>query len=87
MFEVFTKNYFEFAKHYHKRSNIESTFAMMKRKFGDFVRCKTEKSQDNEILCKILTHNIVCLIHEIFELNIEVDFNDIAKKLPAQKVI
>ena len=87
MFEVFTKNYFEFAKHYHKRSNIESTFAMIKRKFGDFVRCKSEKSQDNEILCKILIHNIVCLIHEIFELNLEVDFNDIAKKHSAPKVV
>jgi len=87
MFDIFTKNYMEFAKHYHKRSNIESSFAMIKRKFGDFVRCNSEKSQDNEILCKILAHNIVCLIHEIFELNLEVDFNDIAKKLPAQKVV
>jgi len=87
MFEIFTKNYIEFAKHYHKRSNIESSFAMIKRKFGDFVRCKTEKSQDNEILCKVLTHNIVCLIHEIFELNIEVDFNGIARKHSAPKVI
>lgn len=87
MFEIFTKNYMEFAKHYHKRSNIESTFAMIKRKFGDFCRCKTEKSMDNEILCKVLTHNIVCLIHEIFELKIEIDFKSIAKTLPAQKVI
>ena len=87
MFEVFTKNYMEFAQHYHKRSNIESSFAMIKRKFGDYVRCKNEKSQDNEILCKVLAHNIVCLIHEIFELKIEVDFNGIAKKHPAPKVV
>jgi transposase len=87
MFDIFTKNYMEFAKHYHKRSNIETCFAMIKRKFGDFVRCKSEKSQDNEILCKILAHNIVCLIHEIFELKIEVNFNDIVKKHSAPKVI
>lgn len=87
MFDIFTKNYFEFAKHYHKRSNIETCFAMIKGKFGDFVRCKTEKSQDNEILCKILAHNIVCLIHEIFELKIEVDFSDIVKKHSAPKVV
>jgi len=87
MFEVFTKNYLEFAKHYHKRSNIETSFAMIKRKFGDFVRCKNEKSQDNEILCKVLAHNIVCLIHEICELKIEVDFNDVKNKLSAPKVI
>ena len=87
MYRVFTTDYLEFAKHYHKRSNIESTFAMIKRKFGDYCRCKSERSQVNEILCKVLTHNIVCLIHEIFELNLEVDFNGIAKNLPAQKVI
>lgn len=60
---------------------------MIKRKFGDFVRCKSEKSQDNEILCKVLTHNIVVLIHEICELGIEVDFSEVAKGLPAQKVV
>ena len=62
-------------------------FAMIKTKFGDNVRCKTEQSQDNEILCKVLAHNIVCLIHEIFELKIDVDFSEVAKKLPAQKVV
>ncbi len=87
MFEIFTKNYMEFAEHYHKRSNIETCFAMIKRKFGDFTRCKSDRSQENEILCKVLTHNLVVLIHEIFELNLEVDFNDIAKTIPAQKVI
>tara|TARA_Y100000310_G_scaffold343193_1_gene449728 strand:- start:49 stop:1071 length:1023 start_codon:yes stop_codon:yes gene_type:complete len=87
MFEYFSKNYIEFAQHYHKRSNIETCFSMIKRKFGDFTRCKNENSQDNEVLCKILAHNIVVLIHEIFELNIEVDFNGIGKKLVAQKVV
>ncbi len=87
MFDVFTKNYFEFAQHYHKRSNIETCFAMIKRKFGDFCRCKSERSMDNEILCKVLTHNLVVLIHEIFELKLEVDFNGIATEHLAQKVI
>ena len=87
MFDIFTKNYKEFARHYHKRSNIETSFSMIKRKFGDFVRCKNEKSQDNEILCKVLAHNLVCLIHEIFELNIEVDFNDVKKNISAPKVL
>lgn len=87
MYEIFTKNYLEFAKHYHKRSNIESTFAMIKRKFGDYCRCKSERSQVNEILCKVMAHNLVVLIHEIFELKIDVDFNGIAKNHPAQKVV
>lgn len=87
MFKYFTENYIEFAQHYHKRSNVETCFAMIKRKFGDFTRCKNEKSQDNEILCKILVHNITCLIHEIFELGIEIDFKKCSKKVSTQKVI
>jgi len=87
MYKLFTENYEEFAKHYHLRSNVESCFAMIKRKFGDFCRCKSERSMTNEILCKILAHNLVCLIHEMFELKIEVDFLAISKEFPAQKVI
>lgn len=87
LYKLFAEKYLEFAKHYHQRSNVESTFSMIKKKFGDFIRCKSERSQKNEVLCKILAHNLVVLIHEIFELGIEVDFSDCAKSIPAQKVI
>lgn len=87
LYRLYAEKYLEFAVHYHKRSNVESTFSMIKRKFGDFCRCKTERSQGNEIRCKVLAHNLVVLVHEIFELKLEVDFNGIAKKHPAQKVI
>ncbi len=60
--------------HYHKRSNIKSCFSMIKRKFGNNVRCKKESSQDNEILVKILCHNLCVLIQEIFLNNITIDF-------------
>jgi len=49
-----------FYKHYHKRSNVESTFSMIKKKFGSSVRAKTSVAQVNEVLCKVLCHNI-CL--------------------------
>lgn len=84
MFKQFTENYEEFAQHYHKRSNVESTFAMIKKKFGDFCRCKSERSLVNEVLCKILAHNLTCLIHEIFELKIDVDFAQEVKMIFAQ---
>lgn len=60
----------EFLAHYHKRSNVESAFSSMKRKFGDFIRSKTEVAQINEVLLKVLAHNIVCLVHSIHELGI-----------------
>jgi transposase len=60
-----------FLSHYHKRSNIESTFSMLKRKFGDSLRSKTDTAMVNETLCKVLCHNLVVLIHEMHELGIE----------------
>src|ERR1035437_10046343 len=60
----------EFLAHYHKRSNVESAFSSMKRKFGDFIRSTTEVAQINEVLLKMLAHNIVCLVHSIHELGI-----------------
>jgi transposase len=64
----------EFLGHYHKRSNIESTMSMVKRKFGDSLRSKTDTAMVNETLCKILCHNIVVLIHEMHELGIDPTF-------------
>jgi transposase len=57
-------------QHYHKRSNVESAFSMMKRKFGDGLRSKTDVAMVNETLCKILCHNLVVLIQEMCELGI-----------------
>jgi transposase len=74
MFHYFMYNREEFLKHYHKRSNVESTFSMMKRKFGDSVRSKTDTAMVNETLCKILCHNLVVLIHEMLELGIDPAF-------------
>ena len=61
----------EFLEHYHKRSNGETTFSMIKRKFGDTLRSKSDVAMTNEALCKVLCHNIVVLIHEMFELGID----------------
>jgi len=55
----------EFLKHYHLRSNVESTFFMMKAKFSDLIRSKTETAQINELLLKVLCHNIVVVNNEI----------------------
>lgn len=53
----------EFLHHYHQRSNIESTFSMVKAKFRDHVRSKTDVAMKNEVLCKFLCHNI-CVVHQ-----------------------
>jgi len=74
MYHYFQFKRAEFLQNYHKRSNVESTFSMMKRKFGDSLRSKTDTAMVNETLCKILCHNLVVLIHETQELGIEANF-------------
>ena len=71
MYHYFEYKHEEFLEHYHKRSNAETTFHMIKSKFGDSVRSKTEVAQVNEVLLKVLCHNICVVIHEMFELGIE----------------
>ena len=59
-----------FLSHYHQRSNVESTFSMIKRKFGDSLRSKSEVGQMNEILCKVIAHNLCVLIASVHELGL-----------------
>ena len=61
MYHYFSYNQDRFMQHYHKRSNVETTFHMIKAKFGDALRSRTETAQINEALCKVLCHNICCL--------------------------
>jgi transposase len=74
MWAVFMFKQEEFLAAYHKRSNVESTFSAIKRKFGAAVRSKRFTAQVNEILCKILCHNLSCLVHAMHELGIEPRF-------------
>ncbi|HEY2786582.1 MAG TPA: transposase [Fimbriiglobus sp.] len=73
-FHQFKLNEEEYQSHYHKRSNVESTFSAVKRKFGEAVRSKTDTAMKNEVLAKIVCFNITCLIHEMYELGIDPSF-------------
>jgi len=61
----------EFMEHYHVRSNVESVFSMVKAKFGDRLKSKNFTAQRNELLCKLVAHNIVVLIHELHGTGID----------------
>ncbi len=74
MYYFYNFNRETFLAHYHKRSNAESTFSMMKAKFGDRLRSKTDVAQVNEMLLKILCHNVCVVIQSMYELGIEPDF-------------
>lgn len=64
----------EFMARYHKRSNVESTFSMVKAKFGHKLSSKREEAMVNEALLKLLCHNICVLIHAFYRLGIKAEF-------------
>jgi hypothetical protein len=47
---------------------------MIKARFGERLRSKTETAQINEALTKVLCHNLIVVIQSMYELNITPEF-------------
>ena len=47
---------------------------MIKSKFGSRIRSKSAHAMVNEVLCKVLCHNLCVLVQSIYELGIEPEF-------------
>jgi transposase len=76
MYGMFIYRQDEFLAHYHKRSNVETVFHMIKSKFSGNIRSKDETACINEVLLKVLCHNICVLIEQMFELGIKPEFSN-----------
>lgn len=74
LFHFFSLNKEKFLERYHQRSNSETAFSMIKAKFSDSLRSKNRTAQKNEALCKILCHNLCCLIQSIYEFGLKPEF-------------
>ena len=74
MYHYFVSNREKFLEHYHRRSNGETAYPMMKAKVGDPLRSKSDVGQINEALCKVLCHNLCVLVQAMHELGIEPAF-------------
>lgn len=74
MYHYFIYKHDEFLEHYHKRSNVETTFYMIKTKFSGAIKSKKDTAQVNEVLIKILCHNVCCVIQEVNELGVKAEF-------------
>lgn len=60
----------KFLRHYHQRSNVESVFGSLKSRFGNKLMFRTETAMVNEVLVKMLCHNLVVLNYQMHALNI-----------------
>ncbi|MCI4356205.1 MAG: transposase [Thermoplasmata archaeon] len=56
-----------YLERYYQREIVEATFAAMKKRLGETISSRNPIAQFNELLCKVLAHNIQVLIHESFE--------------------
>lgn len=54
---------------------VGSTFMMLKAKLGAATLSKIEIALVNELLCKVLCHNLCCVIQSMYELGIEPAFD------------
>jgi transposase len=61
-----------FLTHYQVRSNVATTFSMIKRKFGEDLKSKSYEGQVNDVLCKVICHNLCCVISAVYELGLAV---------------
>lgn len=74
MWAAFTLKNEDFMAAYHARSNVETVFSMLKRKFSGSLRNKTFVAQQNEVLCKCIAHNLSVLVAAIYEIGLAPTF-------------
>jgi hypothetical protein len=67
MWHRFQSDRSAFLERYYQREIVEATFAAMKKRLGETISSRNPIAQFNELLCKVLAHNIQVLIHESFE--------------------
>lgn len=67
----------EFLAHYHRRSNVETAFSVIKGRFGEALLCKSDTAQVNELLARLVAYNLCLLARSRYELGIEPSFTDL----------
>lgn len=84
----FLFNLDKFKQHYHRRSNVESTFDMIKARFGATVAMRRPTAQANEVLAKCVAHNLCCMVKAIFTAGLVPTFwPDALAALPSPQAI
>lgn len=64
----------EFDNHFRMRPIVESVFHVIKNRFGERVTSRSDTAIMNEVLCKVLCHNLVRVIYEMAKSGLEPEF-------------
>jgi len=64
----------DWEEHYRRRRVVEAVWSAVKRMFGEHLRSKGDVAAKNELLLKLLCHNLCCLIRCSHEFGIEPEF-------------
>ena len=75
LYHHFTLRQADFLQHYHKRSNVETVFHMIKSRGGEVLLSKTGSAQVNEVLLRVLCHNICVVNKAMYQLGITGEFD------------
>jgi transposase len=73
LYQVFLNDREAFEDKNRERPLVEVGISALKRKFMEAVRGRTYRTQVNEILYKVLCHNIDVLVHAAIEYGFDVD--------------
>ena len=74
MFRMFTVHFKDYMKRYHRRSNVETVFHVLKTRFSQNLATKSLEANAIELKIKALCHNICVLIQEMHESDAKIDF-------------
>ncbi|HLM01425.1 MAG TPA: transposase [Pyrinomonadaceae bacterium] len=74
LYHYYAMNKDKFLTHYHRRSNVETAFHMLKTLFGENLRSKMRTAQINECLARILAHNLICLVRSMYKFGLKPEF-------------
>lgn len=74
MFLFFTYHREKFEAHYRKRGQIEVAFGAIKQKIGETLSSRKFTAQVNELLAKLVVHNLTMLIQAMYGIGILPDF-------------
>jgi hypothetical protein len=75
MYHFYHFRHAEFMRHFNKRSLVECVFSMIKKRFGEAVLARSDVAMKNEVLCKVICHNLCRVIHAMFDSGLEPEFH------------